>query len=345
MNELYEFGSYEELMTHVIGVSDPSTEEFVSLLGKANGSYLFAYVGVDVREVRLTEYLGRSGIPLVFVTNVLDVNGEKIVRVLNDTDDMELTLVLRHSVSSSSKMSYFVDRRTGKFYYSLSDDDVTTVLEMLDVLTPRDLVDHLGSASNQDRIVYVESGMRNQAVRDRVVDAVEGDLHVKFLGDRMPLVLNSRSDFGGFVTTMGTVGMSDLATSFTYEGKSVGFELIAGHNNALGIGNDWFYEIVYNVYTNKVPLHSGYVLENVVELKKVNDTLAGVIFATYDAWEGLGAVETLDKHVDWFWVIPFTKRELGVMKKQGIQGLFDDWARTSPDVFDLSRRDKRFKFF
>lgn len=351
MNKLYNFESCEDLMLNISGVSDPSIEQFVSGLEKIRDYYLFAYLCVDVREVMVGEYFrenlcnsNRDQLPIVLIHENSDGIGDRVIRTLNEIEDVSLTLLMRHDKLSIGP-SFFVDRTLGKFYFSSNEGDFIKVTELSGISSPIDIINLYVNGDKNCAITYIGSDSTIRDIRDSLLGVCEGDLEVSAVGDEMPLVLSYGEDFEGEVTTMFTAGFSEIETEFSYGNKPVGFELVAGYGNELGISKDWFYEIVATLYTNKISLQSDVVFENVSELKKLNSEIAGVLFATYDAWDKLKPVVTEDKHIDWFWVIPITVGELKIIKEEGVQELFDVWDKRAPDVFDLKRRHKRFKFF
>lgn len=336
-------------MEKMVGVSDPSIEEFIEKYRDVKYTSLFDRVIVDVHDVRIGEYLDRKSelyggveirLPIMVLPSVEGVSAE----VFDVSDSLEMTVIFVFPTGDGYQMVYFYNGSDGSFYSAMLGSAVTTLVKEK-VGTLRDLFGKLLELSKVDSYVFEEFNFYNHSILSYVKDRVgDGGDTVKFTGDSFD-VYKVYTDKDGRVTTMSTIGMSRLDTGYESGDREVGFELIAGYLNEIGGSSDWFKELVYDLYMSDVSMSPGFCVTGLTELEKLNKGFVAVVMIPPSLWDSFELLKVENRAVLWLWAVPITSREFKLLQSGGLDELLEYWNKNRTQLLDISRRDKRFKFF
>lgn len=336
-------------MEKMVGVSDPSIEEFIEKYRDVKYTSLFDRVIVDVHDVRIGEYLDRKTelydgveirLPIMLLPSGDGVSAEEIAA----SDPLEMTVIFLFNTGDGYQMVYFYNGSDGSFYSAMLGSAVTTLVKEK-VGTLRDLFSKLLEMSKVDEYVFEEFNFYNHSILSYVKDRVgDGGDTVKFTGDSFD-VYKVSTDKGGRVTTMSTIGLSTVDSQYEIGERLIGIELLAGRLNEIEGSSDWFKELVYDLYMSKVSLSIGFYVTGLTELAKLNKGFVAVVMIPPSLWDSFELLHVEDRGVLWLWAVPITKRELGLLQSKGVDELLEYWNKNRTQLLDISRRDKRFKFF
>lgn len=376
MSKRHEFKSYEEFMESLVGASDATIVRFIEVLRGTRYMNIFDQLLIDVQDVRIAEFFDEELLfeqvprgtrkPVMFIKpdpdpdeslNVLkdvlgvadrseDTTEERSVTLELD-DPLIMTLLFVTPLPHGSTFYYFYNESEDAFYSARTGLTMTTIFNE-PMSTLRELVEKLKERSGSDSYVY-ETDVTGSEYKRRVISdyvgerlGYEGTL-ASFSDDFA--VYDVRDDKGGRVTTLSTIGMSALDTAYETEDRELGFEIMAGRLNDLDVTNDWFYEMVYDLFACKVSLAPGFYVTGVTELEKINDGFVAMVMIPPTLWDSFDLLNVEDRAALWLWAVPITKREFKILQTGGLDELLNHFNRNNTQLLDLSRRDKRFKFF
>lgn len=353
MDKRYIFKTYEELMEKMVGVSDPSIEEFIEKYRDVKYTSLFDRVIVDVHDVRIGEYFDReveirslpegTRVPIMFM-GLEDKGSGEGSRTLEFDDPLEMTMLMTYQVSDRGMMYYFYDSSEGIIYSVMKGMMMTTFIKD-DVTTIRELLEKLRGILHVEDYVFEEMSFVYDVTLDYVTERI-GDVGTTISFDEdVPSIYEVSTDKGGRVTTMSTIGMSSLDTGYESGDREVGFELIAGYLNEIGGSSDWFYEMVYDLYKSDVSMSPGFCVTGLTELEKLNKGFVAVVMIPPSLWDSFELLKVENRAVLWLWAVPITSREFKLLQSGGLDELLEYWNKNRTQLLDVSRRDKRFKFF
>ena len=352
MGKTYIFKTYEELMEKMVGSSDPSIGEFIAGYRDVKYTSLFDRVIVDVHDVRIGEYLDRKssvyaleGVRMpIMKLHVSENGGADGSGLIDVSDTLEMTLLFVINTFEGYEIHYFYNSEEGSFYSAKVGLTVTTILKE-DIGSLRELFEKLLGFAKVTEYVFEEFNFSSSLISSYIEDRIgAGGDKLKFDGCELG-VYTVTDDKGGRVTTMGTVGLSNVDSQYEIGERLVGIELLAGRLNDREYSNDWFNELVYDLYMSKVPLSIGFYVTGLGELEKINDHFAAVVMIPPSLWDSFELLHVEDRGVLWLWAVPITKRELKVLQTSGVDVLLEEWNNKGTQLLDLTRRDKRFKFF
>ena len=341
------YGSYEDLMKNWVGFPDPSITYFIMQMSDVPYVSLFDDLVVGVSTVNASEYFDREfnvskgssiKMPIVLKSGI----GDDSVEVSDDRLVILFVYPLGNPLGRVV-VYYTYSERTENFYMITATDSMVTGLRMADVRSLRDLVDKLKGQLGFDDYVLTNETICIRDIYSFIRGVVDGDVEVNRVHDEFPFVLEASGDFGGTVTTLSTAGYYEVDTNYLAGDLPVGFEIIAGRLNDNDVTNDWFYEIVMDLYYNRVSLCDGFLVTGVSELTKLNEDFVGVILLDHDVWGKLDGLSVDGRHVDWFTMVPLTEVDLNVYMERGLGGLRDHLSELKVNPFDLSRKNKKSK--
>lgn len=376
MSKRYEFKSYEEFMDSLVGSPDATIVRFVEVLRGTRYMNIFDQLVIDVKDVRIAEYFDEELLfeqvprgtrkPVMFIKpdndpeeslNVLkdvlevedrsgDTTEERSVTLEAD-DPLVMTLLFVTPLSHGNTFYYFYNESEDAFYSAMNGLTMTTLFNE-PMGTLRELVEKLKERSGSESYVYETdvsgSEFKRRAITDYVGERLGYEGMLASFSDDFA-VYGVSGDKGGRVTTLSTVGMSALDTGYATEDRDVGFEILAGRMNDIDVTNDWFYQMVCDLFACEVSLAPGFYVTGVTELEAINDGFVAMVMIPPTLWDSFEVLHVEDRAALWLWAVPITKREFNVLQTGGLDALLDYFNKNGTPLLDLSRRDKRFKLF
>lgn len=376
MSKRYEFKSYEEFMDSLVGSPDATIVRFIEVLRGTRYMNIFDQLVIDVQDVRIAEYFDEELLlekvprgtrkPVMFIKP--DNDPDESLNVLKDvlevedrsgdtTEDRSVTLELDDpwtmtmlfvtTMPNGSTFYYFYDESKDAYYSVMSSRLMTTIFNE-PMGTLRELLEKLKERSGSESYVYETdvsgSAYRRRAITDYVGERLGYEGMLASFSDDFA-VYGVSDDKGGRVTTLSTIGMSALDTAYEADGRDLGFEILAGRLNDIDVTNNWFYQMVHDLFECEVSLAPGFYVTGVTELEAINDGFVAMVLIPPTLWDSFEVLHVEDRAALWLWAVPITKREFKVLQTGGLDALLDYFNKNGTQLLDLSRRDKRFKFF